>query len=49
MAFTSLWRCTVEIPYFCLRYATSSMPACFCAAGISSRSKLPSKHTPILS
>ncbi len=38
VAFTSLWRCTVEIPYFCLRYATSSMPACFCAPAPPGRS-----------
>jgi len=49
VALTSLCRCTVVTPYFFLRYATSSVPALRCTAGISSLSKLPSKHTPMLS
>lgn len=49
VALTSLCRCTVVTPYFLLRYATSSVPALRYTAGISSLSKLPSKHTPMLS
>ena len=49
VAFTSLWRWTVEMPYFCFRYATSSCPARSWASGMVSRSKLPSKQTPRLS
>ena len=49
VAFTSLCRCTVVIPYFCFKYATSAAPAFCCTSFICSLSKLPSKQMPMLS